>query len=97
MSKITINELQQSSDTIQLLSPSEANNLTGGRVTISITSGASSSASASSESYTSYSDKGGVVNQYGYSLKTRSENGVELERKLEKFGDFPNSFIFPNF
>jgi hypothetical protein len=97
MSKITINELQQSSDTIQSLSPAEANNLKGGGVAISITSGAASSASASSESYTSYSDKDGVVNQYGYSFKTRAENGIELERKFEKFGNFPDSFIFPNF
>jgi hypothetical protein len=104
MSKIAINELRQSSELLQTLAAAEADRVVGGAYTaISFTldpaafNGTSSSSSSSSGAFASSVNEGGVTKEYGFSFKTRSENGVQLERKFEKFGDFPKDFVFPNF
>lgn len=100
MSKIVINELRQNADILQTLAVTEADRVIGGAViNISIDAAASTvgSSSAKSAAFASSTNEGGVVKQYGFSLKTRSENGVQVERNFEKFGDFPKGFAFPDF
>ncbi len=99
MSKIVINELWQNPELLQTLAVEEADRVVGG-ISISISSavsGASSSSSARSAAFSTSSNEGGVIKEYGFSFTTRSENGVQLERKFEKFGNFPDDFVFPNF
>jgi hypothetical protein len=97
MSRIQLHELRQNPGMIQALSTTEADQVRGGaRVAISISSGsASGSSSTSTSSAYAYSDSTG--NSYGYSYKATSENGSPVERKLEKFGNFPQDFQFPDF
>jgi hypothetical protein len=101
MSKIVINELWQNPELLQTLAVEEADRVVGG-VSISISStvnpGAfSSSSSSRSAGFSTSINEGGVIRNFGFSFATRSENGVQLERKFEKFGNFPDNFVFPEF
>jgi hypothetical protein len=100
MSKIVINELRQNANLLQTLAVAEADQVVGGlHISIALDSNLSSSgsSSASSRAFAYSTNTVGVTTEYGFSFKTRSENGVQIERKFEKFGNFPDDFAFPDF